>query len=768
MKLTDIQIDHYGPVPRFTHTPEDNFEVIHGPNESGKTLLLEAMLKLLTPNVESAMPAVARVADAPTGHVVLETANGTRKLGGDTTLEDVSDVSPRHLRNVFVVRDSDLRLDDEHGFYDSVTQQIGDLHTSEINAIQSQFVDYGRLTSVRGRGLSSAAGNDDAEQVRDTARELRADIQAYIEEAEASDIAAAEREFVSVKADLQRCREALAVQEAAETWDEHETLSDRLTTYREATTELNEDVSAETLDKLEGLERDIESANADIDDHEGQRTRLQEAQTQLETELDAVEAELQPLEDREADIEHVESTLETFRDSRGESIGAPRGMQFAKYVAVAGLGAGGAAAILGSTTVGVLLAVIGALAAGWYGLQHRALASAEQTETKVLETARDAGFDVESVEEIAPSIRSFRDDLTRLRERRENLHRDVEVNDHRLSECTNDLETARTERQDKRAEKQDVLRSLGVPDIETYRDLVDSQEALQRSREKAESSLEDSLGPPSGRNPDPPAKIRYWEDELEEMVADVDDSVSPDEHTPDELAALREETSELTDRHAELSRRLESHEKALRDFADRVQDLRAEPFLDETLTVDSHSIDGLRDTTTQLKRLIDRIERDADVAREALDIFDDIKAQEEQKITDLFGDGSRATDVFRSITAGRYTNVTYDTTAQQLQVQRDGREILTPSELSHGTTEQLYLAARIGLAEQLLGAEQGFFLMDDAFLPADGDRLREGFDVLEALADDGWQIIYFTAKDEVGKDLVDERDLRCRRIDRLS
>jgi exonuclease SbcC len=768
MKLTDIQVDHYGPLPRFTHTCEDNFEVIHGPNESGKTLLLEAMLKLLTPNVESAIPAVSRVDDAPTGHIVLETASGTEKLGTDTTLEDVSEVSPRHLRNVFVVRDSDLRLDDEHGFYDSVTQQIGDLHTSEINAIQSRLVDYGRLTSIRGRGLSSAAGNDDAEQVRDTARSLRADMQAYIEEAEANDIAAAEREFVSVKAELQRCRDALGVQEAAETWDEYETLTDRLTTYREATEQLNEDVSAETLDRLDQLARDIENSTADIETLERQRARLQEEASQFEAELDTLDAELEPLESREADIESVEDALETFRASNGESIGASRGMQFAKYVTVAGLGTGGAAAISGSTVVGILLAVIGAIAAGWYGLQHRALSRAEQSEAELLETARDAGLEVSAVEEIAPAIRSFRDELASLQERRTTLKRKVGVKEDLLSERTEELEAARKEQQDNRAEKQELLRSLGVPDIETYRERVESQEARTRARAEAASSLKDSLGEPIAKEPDAAAKISYWEAELEDMVADVDDAVAADQYDADALATLRQEKSRLEERRTELNQRLRSHEEALREFAEGVRSLHAEPFLDESLTLESHSIDGLRDTTTQLTRLIERIERDADIAREALDIFDDIKTEEEQKITDLFGDESRATDVFQSITDGRYTNVTYDTAARQLQVQRDGREVLTPDELSHGTTEQLYLAARIGLGEQLLGSEPGFFLMDDAFLPADGDRLREGFDVLETLADDGWQIIYFTAKDEVGTDLVDERDLRCRTLDRLS
>jgi uncharacterized protein YhaN len=123
--------------------------------------------------------------------------------------------------------------------------------------------------------------------------------------------------------------------------------------------------------------------------------------------------------------------------------------------------------------------------------------------------------------------------------------------------------------------------------------------------------------------------------------------------------------------------------------------------------------------------------------------------------------------VFRRITDDRYTGVTYDAGDQVLRVHRDGRDPLTPRQLSHGTTDQLYLAARIGLADQLLGTEPGFFLMDDAFLPADRTRLRDGFEVLRDLADDGWQILYFTAKAEIGADLVDAHGLRCRTHDPL-
>jgi uncharacterized protein YhaN len=77
----------------------------------------------------------------------------------------------------------------------------------------------------------------------------------------------------------------------------------------------------------------------------------------------------------------------------------------------------------------------------------------------------------------------------------------------------------------------------------------------------------------------------------------------------------------------------------------------------------------------------------------------------------------------------------------------------------------------VSLATQLLGTTPGFLLLDDPFLAADPDRLRQGFETLTDLAAEGWQILYFTAKREVSHTMVDEFELdhirmRDRSIDR--
>lgn len=768
MRVTELHIDRYGPLRGFSHTCEDNLEVFFGPNESGKTLLLESILKFLSPGIESVFQDGLRVSDQPTGHLYLEANGEEHQLGDGIAIQDVADISDRYLRNVFVVRDSDLELRDEHMFYDSVTQRIGDLHTNEIEAIQSEFVEKGRLTSLDGRGLSSAGYRDNAEDVRDAAESLATEIQEYIDQAETEDIAATEREFLAVKSQLNRCEEDLSRQEDAEVVDRHATLSDRLDDYCEAVNNIDEDISRETLETLRDLDRQIDAADDEIEDLKANRNSLREEKEELDRAIDEVEADLGPMRDREADIDQVEDRLESYREAHTSSIGASRGMSVAKYVAIAGVVLGGIGAIVGSTIAGVILGIIGMVSLGWFWLQHRSLVSAEQEREQLLEEAQDAGFDVTSIEEIGPAIREFRDELSSLEDQHDSLAQEHSVKDQLIDDREGDLDDERTQRREDQEELERLLREAGVDDLNEYRQAVEAQSDLASQRDRSASSLSDGLGEPAGEDPTPAEKIAYWENELDDMIADVDDSVTADMFDSDHLKSLRAERDRLTSRQDELDDELEAHDRRLDEFRDRIQALSVGPFMDGSVTLESHSIEGLRAVVPELEALVERIERDADIAREALDIFDALKALEEQKITDLFGEDSRATEVFRRITDDRYVGVRYDSGEQVLKVRRENGDEFTPNQLSQGAKTQLYLAARVGLANQLLTTDPGFFLMDDAFLPADGTRLREGFQVLKELAEDGWQILYFTAKDEVGEDLVEAEELCRRRLDPLT
>ncbi|HPZ22974.1 MAG TPA: hypothetical protein PKV05_08145, partial [Bacillota bacterium] len=107
--------------------------------------------------------------------------------------------------------------------------------------------------------------------------------------------------------------------------------------------------------------------------------------------------------------------------------------------------------------------------------------------------------------------------------------------------------------------------------------------------------------------------------------------------------------------------------------------------------------------------------------------------------------------IFRTITAGKYTRVLLDPQLN-LQVETCQGLELPASALSQGTFDQLYLALRLSLAQDMLAGSPGFLILDDAFLCADSARLEKMLALMARLARDGWQILYFT---------MDERFLRA-------
>ena len=179
MRLHTAEIDRYGPLAG-CRPPCGDLTIVAGPNESGKTLYLEAVLQLLEPDVTDHLEPGPRVEGSPTGRIVLDDGADHHALGNGTALSDVSRVEASHLYNLFVIRDSDLALPDGSAYYTSLVEHLGDVHTSEIAAIRERLVDEGRLTASR---LDLADRDYDTKTVRVNAEALADEIEAYLDTA---------------------------------------------------------------------------------------------------------------------------------------------------------------------------------------------------------------------------------------------------------------------------------------------------------------------------------------------------------------------------------------------------------------------------------------------------------------------------------------------------------------------------------------------------------------------------------------------------------
>ena len=181
------------------------------------------------------------------------------------------------------------------------------------------------------------------------------------------------------------------------------------------------------------------------------------------------------------------------------------------------------------------------------------------------------------------------------------------------------------------------------------------------------------------------------------------------------------------------------------EFASRVTEIetRIDAATDETAVADAHlererSLDALAD------------QREADAGRMVGDVLVD-HLQEHGVEADRPAVFERASELFARITAGTF-RLAFDDGAGTFRaydtVQDRG---LALDELSSGTRVQLLLAVRLGFVERREDGTKLPVLLDETLANSDDERARAIIEALIALARDGRNVLYFTARrDEVG------------------
>ena|GEM_PF-1928921 len=640
MKLREVHVDRYGPL-RETLAFDSGATVVYGPNESGKTLLVESLLRSLT---DSPSVAEARIDEDPEGYVVLGNGDEEWKLGPDELLFDHYErrydfeLTPAEFRNVFVVRDGDLAIADENSFYQRVTDRIVGIWTGDIQTVRDEVLARGRLTPLR---MELSAQYDDADEQLDLARDLRADIAEYLDEAAEADLDALERDCYRARADLESAREEVDVLEAAEARQEYEEL---VKTKGVLEKSLEERAALPDADRLADLERRLENLDA------GSEPELESRKTW-----------------------YGRVTLAAL---------------------AAGVFAGVAPVALGVTSLPALAAgpasfSLAALAAlGLYRSASDDLATLAADREQLCEDASEAGIDAYDLADVRGAI--------------------AEVRDERESHT--EVIQGNTE----------VLRTWLDIDATEPREVVAEAEDLLAARR---------------------AKVDLTVDR---------------EFTEEELEAARESAETARERYSERRERLRDHRRRLEEFADRAERLRFEAFVGDPLDLAVSNLDALEDLHERLDAFVAAIETDADVSRAAATVLAEMADSENEKMTTLFEDGT-ATDLFTAITGDRYTDLRL-TGDSELVVELASGKTLSPADLSRGTRDQLYLAVRVALGRRLLEGRDGFFLMDDAFLSSDAQRLERQAEAVADLVDAGWQVVYLTCKRGARDQLVETAD----------
>jgi DNA repair exonuclease SbcCD ATPase subunit len=187
-------------------------------------------------------------------------------------------------------------------------------------------------------------------------------------------------------------------------------------------------------------------------------------------------------------------------------------------------------------------------------------------------------------------------------------------------------------------------------------------------------------------------------------------------------------------------------EGELEDFDARLITLRSQltERRDRSLAaIGLDDIGKIRAERSRLRQAVAQIDSQTLGANLALQGLRELSADIDRPLREALGNGPQAAGHYLAqLTGGRYRAIALEGT-QDLSVERDDGSHFPVESLSRGARDQLALAIRLSLVRRLLG-EPGFLVLDDAFLTSDAGRREALTRALVELANEGWQILYFT------------------------
>lgn len=157
-------------------------------------------------------------------------------------------------------------------------------------------------------------------------------------------------------------------------------------------------------------------------------------------------------------------------------------------------------------------------------------------------------------------------------------------------------------------------------------------------------------------------------------------------------------------------------------------------------------LDGLRTRREEVAKNFRLLT--ADIIGKIL-VYKVVTEQRDQE-NDHIREGLQSTSIAEALEhfSGRYRHF-HLTEDEQLEVEDSSGNQFPVSMLSTGAREQVFLALRIGFASRALGERTGFLLLDDAFQHSDWQR-REGLvQQCLTLVEQGWQVFYFAMDDHL-------------------
>jgi DNA repair exonuclease SbcCD ATPase subunit len=286
----------------------------------------------------------------------------------------------------------------------------------------------------------------------------------------------------------------------------------------------------------------------------------------------------------------------------------------------------------------------------------------------------------------------------------------------------------RSQAADARGAAERGMRALGAESLERLEEIVVRRTELEREVRSLSDRISDAL---RGRDED---TLRAEALRLAADLAGQQSFIDSDEAREKGLGAL--EIQRLQREHEALS----AEQRELQRKVDRLEGQLGGTPTEEDLLRAEEALAAARDT-------LSRLEQQRDAVRAAVDVLEEAKVAVE--IPARRAVEERAGGFLASLTGGRYGRLRVPEGSMEIEVwsEEAGRWI-RPAEpqMSRGTADLVYLAARVALVDVLAVDARPPLLFDDPFVTFDTERQGRAIAWLRELSRDR-QILLFTCND---------------------
>jgi len=765
MRIKEFHIHKYGPLINSGRIALGSFSLLFGNNEEGKSLTIDAIVKMLFNRRADLkkFEKLERVEENPDGYIIIENDEDREiKLPESGDISSITNLSSSDCANLFIIRNSNLSIsaEPEAEFYKNVTDRLTGLRTEEISKIKRKLQDFGKLTHPE--STSSLSDKENYGKIASRCREAVAlieEIEELKEEMKEKGFDAMEEKISGLEESLENIADRLNQMEHAGKHQRYEETSRAMENLKKA---------VERVKTLEPYNRDDEQKWRDA---EKELIKLKEQKTELLHEITEKEKEISEkaekekklkrhfrlLEERKKEIDtEVRVDLKAHEKSR-QTVASKQAMQknlrLPTYAATLLLPVFVISLIFTSAVILTILTGLFAIVAlAMWGLRlyfarKEGLVNSEFERIKL--NVSKFGFEIERIEDLARCIQRFEDEYE---------SRNSEIND-----ASNEIEILRKELKKAREKglpdidekiksSENLINKIkdgsGCRSLEEYRVNLKSRLESEKQRDEQIAILKTHFGE---QHKSLEQNVKKWEQEIQglEEFKDKGKGIKYYESLVKELKTQKEEKEENKKK---LVAETEDFRKQLYDIESRANKILQ--IVDERLLC-STSVD-LEAIRKALESFVSSTNENTTRVKNVLKIFEDIEQEEEEKVQTLFGRESPVSKYFKDITGERYTQVDFIPDQGKILVKKNDGKTLDVSKLSGGSYDQLYFSIRLALGDKLLDGQKGFFIMDDPFIKADKTRLKRQIKLLEKIRDMGWQILYFSAKDEIKECLDNE------------